>query len=92
MMKNKNLFNEYLEVERPDNKVQNKPNRKPKSKTKLKHKQQPKRKTKTKTKSKQKTFADYFGACIKNKTILKDTPPALKKELKKSYKKLLQRN
>ena len=53
-------------------------------------KQQLKTKTKTKpntkTKRKQPTFNDYFNKCMKNKTIPKDTLPALKKELKKVIK------
>ena len=61
---------------------------KQKSKPKPKTKRKPKLKTKRKSKSKQKikTFDEYFQECIKNKTILKDTPHYLKKALERAMK------
>ena len=37
-------------------------------------------------KQKIKTFDEYFQECIKNKTIPKDTPPYLKRALKRAMK------
>ena len=52
--------------------------------TQVKNKLKPK--PKPKSKQKIKTFDEYFQECIKNKTIPKDTPPYLKKALKRAMK------
>ena len=59
---------------------------KSKSKSKSKPKFKPKSKSKPFPKQKMKTFDEYFQECIKNKTILKDTPHYLKKALERAMK------
>ena len=74
-LKKEKLIQEYKKLQKKEEKLRQ-------------EKQQIKSKSKSKSipKQKIKTFDEYFQECIKNKSIPKDTPPYLKKVLKRARK------
>ena len=71
-----------------------KPKSKSKSKSLLKYKQlKPKQtKLKSETKPKPKTFDEILLECFKNRKIPKDTPPEIRKRIKRIMKNHFKRN